>query len=259
MSLRLTVVGGAAAWPNAGQACSSYLVSSGSTSVLVDCGSGTIQELRKHIDYTTLDAVVISHCHSDHILDLVAYRYGLMYGARGFDRSIPIWLPPGGIERLRMLGDAFDGQGEQHVSFWEPVFELREYDPSGVLEVGPMAFTFALTQHFIECYAMRIHAGGGVIAYSADTGRIEPLVGLFSGADVALVEATLENYGETPVEARGHLTPEDAGRLAMLSGARTLVLTHLWQERADEAVLCAARREFLGPIAIAKPGMVINV
>jgi ribonuclease BN (tRNA processing enzyme) len=260
MSMRLTVIGGAAAWPNAGQACSAYLLQSGEQSILIDCGSGALQELRKHIDYTTLGAIVISHCHSDHILDLVAYRYGLIYGAKMPDRRLPLWLPPGGIERLIMLGNAFDGQGERFDSFWSPVFELREYDPASSVTVGPMTMTFAPTQHFIECYAMRIEDGdGGAVAYSADTGSVDSLQPLFDHAQVGIVEATVERHGETPPEQRGHLTPEDAGRLARTAHVKTLVLTHLWQERPSSDVIRNARSEFDGETLVATPGLTIDV
>lgn len=258
--MRVTVLGGAAAWPNAGQGCSAYLVQSGAQSILIDCGSGAVQELRKHVDYTAIDAILISHFHSDHVLDLVAYRYGLLYGVRQKSRQIPVWLPPGGLERMRMLGDAFDGQGERYDTFWDAAFDLREYDPESPLELGSITMTFAPTQHFIECYAMRLeHSTGRVVAYSADTGAIEGLVELFTGADLGIIEATLEAHGETPLEWRGHLTPEDAGRLAALARVDRLVLTHLWQERSEDAVVAGARTEFDRDIRIATPGLILRV
>lgn len=260
MSVRLTVLGGAAAWPNAGQPCSAYLLQSAAVSILIDCGSGAIQELRKHVDYASVDAILISHCHSDHILDLVAYRYGLIYGAQVTSRQIPIWLPPRGIERMRMLGEAFDGQGEQFDQFWQPVFNLREYDPDGSLAVGDLSVTFAKTQHFIECYAMRIEGSNGeTIVYSADTGSIDPLIPLFAGGDIGIVEATLDSYGDTPPEQRGHLTPTDAGRLAAAAGLQRLVLTHLWQERPVSTVIREAGEVYSGEILAASPGLTLDV
>lgn len=260
MSLQLTVIGGSAAWPSAGQPCSAYLLRTETHAILVDCGSGAVQELRKHIDYTTVDAIVISHCHSDHILDLVAYRYGWAYGARIADRRLPVWLPPGGIERLTMLGHAFDGQGERFETFWDAAFDLHEYDPQAELNIGSLSVTFTPTQHFVECFAMRFQSdSGGSIAYSADTGSIDALVPLFDGATLGLVEATSESHGDTPPEKRGHLTPDDAGMLAHAAGVETLVLTHLWQERPDSAVIAAAAREFGGEILVAKPGLTFSV
>ena len=128
MSLELIVLGGSAAWPNPGQGCSSYLVCGGSAQLLIDCGPDTLLELRRQADFTTVDAIVISHCHADHILDLVPYRYGLVYGPTRPERRVPLWLPPGGRARMKLLADAFAGQDEPPEAFWDAAFELLEYN-----------------------------------------------------------------------------------------------------------------------------------
>jgi ribonuclease BN (tRNA processing enzyme) len=260
MPLTLTVLGGSAAWPNPGQGCSAYLVSDGPTTVLLDCGPNTLLELRKHVDYATLDAIVISHCHSDHILDLVPYRYGLIYGPTTTRRKIPVWLPPGGHERMEMLGGAFSGQGEPHLSFWEPAFDLEEYDPASGLTIGDLCISFAATQHYIPCFAMRVEGPDSrTLLYSSDTGSVQPLLGIAQGAEVVVAEATLEHDDDRPEAARGHMTPVDAGRLAAAAGAHTLVVTHLWSERPDNVVERTAAEHFNGRVLIAKPGMCVDV
>ncbi len=259
MTLTLTVLGGSAAWPNPGQGCSAYLVQDGTTTVLLDCGPNTLLELRKHVDYTTLDAIVISHCHSDHILDLVPYRYGLIYGPGNSSHRIPVWLPPGGCERMEMLGGAFAGQGEPHASFWEPAFEMEEYDPAARLTIGSLRIAFAATQHFIECYAMRVEGPEHrTLFYSSDTGSVQPLLGLVQNVEVVIAEATLEQSDDKPEAERGHMTPEDAGRLADAAGAHTLIVTHLWSERPDNVVERTVSEHFSGRILIAKPGLRVD-
>ena len=259
MMLTLTVLGGSAAWPNPGQGCSAYLVEDGNTSVLLDCGPNTLLELRKHVDYAALDAIVISHCHSDHVLDLVPYRYGLIYGPGDLNHRIPIWLPPGGRERMEMLGSAFDGQGEPYLSFWEPAFDLDEYDPVAVLTIGSLRISFAPTQHFIPCFAMRVEdSDNGALFYSSDTGSVQPLLGLVQGAGIVIAEATLEQHDDRPEAERGHMTPEDAGRLAAAAGAHSLVVTHLWSERPDNVVERTAAEHFDGRVLIAKPGLRVD-
>jgi ribonuclease BN (tRNA processing enzyme) len=260
MTLSLTVIGGAAAWPNPGQGCSSYLVRSAATSIVVDCGPDTVQELRKHVDYRSVSAIVISHCHSDHMLDLVPYRYGLQYGPNRPSDRITVWLPQGGIQRLEALASAISNQDESASDFWRGVFDLREYDADAGIGVGDVRIEFARTQHFVPCFAMRISdAEGRSIAYSADTGAIEPLMALFEGANLAVIESTLVSYSDTPVLKRGHLTPEDAGALAQAAGVSTLVVTHLWSERQNEDVIAAAATTFDGTILPARPGLMIHV
>jgi ribonuclease BN (tRNA processing enzyme) len=260
MTMHLIALGGSAAWPNPGQGCSSYLARSGDTSVLLDCGPNTLLELRRHIDFTTIDAVVISHCHADHILDLVPFRYGLTYGPVRASRRIPIWLPPGGSERLDRLGDAFEGQNETHLTFWNDVFDMREYDPGQTLAVGDLTISFAPTQHFIECYATRVESSDGAsIVYASDTGSAAPILNLARGAGLLIAEATLRDHGDTSESERGHLTPEDAGQFAADSGVGMLLLTHLWSERPEAEVVNAAASRFGGDIFVSRPGLRLDI
>ena len=71
--MRITVLGKSPSWEDAGGACSGYLIQDGATSLLLDCGNGVFSKLRLFCDYTELDAVLISHLHADHFLDLVPY------------------------------------------------------------------------------------------------------------------------------------------------------------------------------------------
>ncbi len=75
--MRLTVLGKSPSWQDAGGACSGYLLEDDETTVLIDCGNGVFGKLREQIDYVDVDAVVISHLHADHFLDLIPYAYAL--------------------------------------------------------------------------------------------------------------------------------------------------------------------------------------
>lgn len=260
MSLRLTVLGGAAAWPNPGQGCSSYLVASDEASVLVDCGPDTLLELRKHADYRALDAILISHCHADHILDLVPYRYGLVYGPEKPQGPIPLWLPPGGIAILDALASALGGAQEPGESFWADAFDVREYDPTTPLSIADLIVSFARTRHTPTCYAMRIAASGErALCYTADTGATDMLLELARDVELVLAEATTPQGSGHDPETQIHLTPRQAGEFAASAGAGTLVLTHLWSERPDDEVRSGAAAVFDGTITIAKPGMRVDV
>lgn len=259
MSIELTCLGGAAAWPNPGQGCSSFLVRSDQTTILLDAGPNTLLELRKHVDFHAVDAIIISHCHSDHILDLIPYRYGLVYGPTKPARRIPLWLPPGGTAVLRNIAGALSGQGEDTEGFWDGVFILNEYDPDTRLEVSTAGLRFARTAHPAVCYAVRIEsAGGAALTYTADTGTIESVLDLARGSDILISEATMPEDADKPGSETGHLKPSEAGILANEAGVGALVLSHLWSERPDIQVLEAVGRSFSKKTAIAKPGLVIN-
>ena len=57
--------------------------------MLLDCGNGVFSKLRGLSDYVDVDAVVISHLHADHILDLVTFASALRYGPLTRDRPKP--------------------------------------------------------------------------------------------------------------------------------------------------------------------------
>ena len=80
--MRITVLGKSRAWQDADGACTGYLVQGGGQTVLLDCGPGVFAKLRRYVDYAAVDAVVITHLHADHILDLVPFASGLRYGPR---------------------------------------------------------------------------------------------------------------------------------------------------------------------------------
>jgi ribonuclease BN (tRNA processing enzyme) len=262
--MRLTVLGKSPSWQDAGGACSGYLVEEEGTAVLLDCGNGVFSNLRLQRHYTSVDAVVLSHLHADHFLDLVPYAYALTYGPRqrraadgGPGASAParpaLWAPPGARELFRRVVGAWGSE-----ELIERAFELHAYDPEARLEIGPLALSFRAVPHFTETYAIRLDSrDGGCIAYGADTGPAAELTDFARGCGVLLMEATLPRPdGEAP---RGHLTPAEAGDHARRAAAARLVLVHI----SDELDLERARREaadaFGGPVEVAREGAAYEV
>lgn len=264
--MRLTVLGGSAATPNGGDASSGYLVTSGGTTVLVDCGSGVVAQLRARMAPQELRAVIVSHLHSDHTLDLVALRYGLKYAPYAGERQlIPLYLPPGGLAFLARLGEVFQAGNEVGQDFWGDVFTLREYgselERDEALVVGDLSIRFAPMPHFVPAWAMRFEDGAGrVLTYSADTGPQGPLAEFAAGSDLLLCEATLlqQAPGQNPAEY-GHLTAAEAGQIATAAGVGALVLTHLWEDLGFDRYLADARAHFAGAVEQARAGAVFPV
>ncbi|HLL49073.1 MAG TPA: MBL fold metallo-hydrolase, partial [Thermomicrobiales bacterium] len=157
--MRLTILGGSAAGPNPGQGCSGYLVESEASKVVIDLGSGTLPELRRHVDFRIINAVVLSHLHLDHTLDVLALRYALAYNPVPPPRPLPLWLPPGGLEFLDRLAVALADDSEQSRFF--SVFNAREYDPGATLDIEDLQFRFQPTEHFVPCWAARVSNGNG--------------------------------------------------------------------------------------------------
>jgi ribonuclease BN (tRNA processing enzyme) len=264
--MELTILGGSAATPNGGDASAGYLVSSGTTSILIDCGSGVVSKLRANCDPRTLSSVVISHLHSDHTLDLIALRYGLQYAPPGPGEPLPLYLPPRGVDFLTRLGDIFALGNESTVGFWDGVFAPHEYSDhlaSGEpLLIGDLSLTFAPMVHYIPVWAMRIEerTTGRVLTYSADTGPAAPLAAFAADSDLLLCEATLVRQAPgTDLATTGHLSASEAGTIATAGRAQRLVLTHLWAELGFERYLAEARTTYTGRIDLARSGLSFTI
>ena len=80
-------------------ACSGYLVEgAGERPFLVDCGNGVFGKLRQRRDYRDVEAVVISHLHADHLLDLVPFSYALTVGPDAGALDRPRLIAPSGAD-----------------------------------------------------------------------------------------------------------------------------------------------------------------
>ncbi len=264
--MRVTVLGKSPAWQDAGGACSGYLVEDGDTSLLLDCGNGVFGKLRQRRDYTEIDAVVISHLHADHMLDLVPYAYALTYAPRQQPVPVPPWpgtdsparprliAPPGAIETFRRIVGSW---GEDDLI--DAAFAVEEYGRDSNLEVGGLGIRFREVRHFTETYAVELRslAVGSRLTFGADCSPDDELVAFAEGTDLLLVEATLprpERSGQ-----RGHLTPEEAGEHARRAGARRAVITHISDELDQVWARKQASAAFGSPVEVAHEGAVYEL
>ncbi|MBV8642290.1 MAG: MBL fold metallo-hydrolase [Candidatus Eremiobacteraeota bacterium] len=244
---RLTVAGSSSSIPRPDRACSSYLVDDGETPIVLDLGTGALANLRRHVDYDRIAAVVISHMHADHFIDLVPLRYALRYGPRRRKQKLPVHLPPGGLTMLRTLVSAFAHEGGE---FLDDVFDLYEYDPSRALAIDGATLRFAHTAHYIPAFAVRWERHGASVTYSADTAPDERVVALARETDVFVCEATLR-HGEVEPGIRGHSSAADAGRMARDAGVGRLLLTHYGEESTARDLDEDARTNFAGDVLVA--------
>jgi len=247
----LTVLGRSPASPNPGEACAGYLVEGGGARVLVDIGPGVVAELLRRHHPDELDAIVVSHMHADHMLDLVTLRYVYPWRARPRDQRLRVVMPPGSADQLLELA-----RGVGNPRHFEDSFRLSEHDGRSSVRFGGLDLTPVETVHFIPCWGFRIEADGSRLSYTADTAPCEALVDLADDADLLLSEATLRSLEEDahPPEQRGHLLPAEAGEAAREGRAKRLMLTHLPVDGAADEPRRAAAATFESAVEIAEPG-----
>jgi len=256
---QLTVLGGSAAGVGTGMGCSAYLITVNDTNVVLDLGPNTIQQLRKHVDYRTLDAIVISHLHLDHILDLFALRFMLSYNPVKADRKIPLYLPPDGLAFFSRAAELFATSSDDVGEYFSAVFDRQEKDPARAITVGEITISFAPTVHIIPCWAMRIHPqDSDDLVYTADSGTDADLDAFIAGAAVMVADSAAAPDAPDFVKAGIHFDAAAAATLAQNAGANHLVLTHQWEEADPTDNAAIAREIFPGRISIASPGLTVT-
>ncbi|MDQ1676234.1 MAG: hypothetical protein QOC93_1378 [Actinomycetota bacterium] len=247
--VRLTVLGCAGSFPSAESPCSSYLVEAGGYRLLLDLGNGALGALQRYADMYDLDAVLLTHLHPDHWIDLCQYLVARKYARHTTLPTLPVYGPAGTAERVA----AAYGQGEAAAG----VFDFRTLG-EGSFDLGPLRITTALVNHPVDTFGVRVEHGGRTLTYSSDTAESPALVKLATGADAFLCEASfLEDRDNAPDL---HLTGRGAGQHATRAGARRLLLTHLVPAWGDEELTVAeARSAYAGPVEVVRSGAVYEV
>lgn len=212
--LRLHVLGSDGTYAGPGGACSGYLVETATHRVWIDAGPGTLARLQRHASLTDIDALVISHEHPDHCGELPVLRNALRYVLEASG------LPVITTEGTRQIVDDLTGGAA-------PTFDWDVVEGGDERQVGDLRIRFVTTDHPVETLAVRIDHDGGSLVYTADTGPgldgslLDPDG---SGIDALLVEVSLD---EDQAGVVAHLTAAEAAQLAIDSGARSVIVTHV--------------------------------
>ncbi|MBS3975067.1 MAG: MBL fold metallo-hydrolase [Actinobacteria bacterium] len=236
--MKVTVLGSSASYAGAGQACSGYLVEHDGTKVLMDCGNGVIANLCEIADPVTLDAVVITHGHPDHFLDIYALQALLRYAPQGPASPLPLWLPESLFEQMGCL---LSERGRIELA---EAFIVHELIAEQVVRIGSLAITPLLVDHAETTFALSVESPDGArVCYTSDTKAGDAVLRAARDADLLIAEATMpeEYIGRAP-----HMTAREAAEIARAAGAGRLVLTHIWPTNDREHMLRDAI-EIFGP------------
>lgn len=251
--MRLTVVGCSGSYPGPDSPASCYLLEAdheGRTwRVVLELGNGALGALHRYADPLAVDAVLLSHLHADHCLDLCGYYVMRKYHPTGPQPRIPVYGPAGTAERMARAYDLPPDPGMTEE------FDFRAYD--GTFRIGPFEIEAVPVDHPVAAYALRVSADGRTVAYSGDTGPCDGLAAVAKGADLLLAEASFRAAVTNPPNL--HLTGVDAGDCAAQAGVGRLVITHVppWHDPAE--ALEEARTRWDGPLDLAAPGAVFEL
>jgi len=254
--LKLTVLGSGTSVPHPRRSSSAHWLDAGGGTLLLDISGPAIHRMAQEaLDWANLDAVWVSHFHLDHVGGLAPFLFGTKHAPQTRERRKPLTVfGPRGTEKLLRR---FDEAGDYKL-FTQPFpLEVRELAPRTEFEVfdSLRAETFS-TPHTSESLALRLTATDGTtFVYTSDTGFTEALAGFARAADLFLMECSF--FRSKPV--RTHLELEDAMRLARLSGARRVMLAHLYPEWDGVDIADEARKFWDGEVIEARDGLRLDI
>ena len=279
--MRVRILGTGGGCPGPGRFGPGFLIETSRDRILLDCGSGIAGQLLAVCDLDDLDAIVLTHLHADHIVDVVTIAYGLLNRAQAADakpsKQIPLYIPRGEAAALRAISAAFghpswklrDVLGaspayqqlvEETARIGDPLFALlppTEYDPDGEFTIGDCRFVTRSMRHGPTTAALRITSEDVTFVYSGDTSPTPALAEIAANADLFLCEAMASPIG--PRFYDSHITPGEAGAVAQQAGIRRLILTHLSPFANEAHVLHDAQRSFAGSVSLAREGDIFEL
>jgi ribonuclease Z len=254
----------------------SALVRSADTRLLIDCGSGVSQRLlAAGCPGRAIDALLLTHLHSDHIVDL--YQLIVSSWHAGRDRPQRVYGPPGTRHYVDGLMALWREEREQRIAHERRPstaaldVEVEEIAGGQTLTFGEVSVEVVAVDHrpVEHAHGFVLAADGARIAVSGDTTYCPDLIAAARGVDLLVHEVFI--HREMPVipsvrTAEGtrnvaayHTLSEVVGKVATQAEARCLMLTHFVPPRFDrQALLAEVRRDYHGPLLIGEDLMTFD-
>jgi ribonuclease Z len=253
------------------------LVQSGEGSFLIDCGSGVTQRLvAAGSSGAALDALLLTHIHSDHLVDL--YQLIVSSWHQGRDRPQRIFGPRGTRAFAQATMTAWQSERELRIQ-WECrpstaalELEVVEFEEGPVWEADGLRISAFLVDHrpVEPAFGLLFETDACRIAFSGDTTVCDNLVRAARGVDLLVHEcfihqAMLARRGgrsDPGLEnvAAYHTLSSAVGKVARRAGAGMLLLNHFVPVDFDRtALLAEIRADYAGPIVIGEDLLSLDV
>jgi len=230
--MKITILGNNGPYPSPGGACSGYLITEGDKNLLIDCGNGVLSNLQKFRRIEEIDAIILTHLHSDHMSDMMVLRYAIQIKKnRGFDiNPIEVYAPNQPQEEYNRI----DIPG---------VFNLKPITKELSLTFGDMSLSFSEMVHPVTSYAVSIASNDKKFVFSGDTSWNDNIIEFSRNADLLMLDAGLLSKDKKSDNVP-HLTARECGIVAQKANAKRLLLTHFWPEDDVKNHMSEAQENF---------------
>jgi ribonuclease BN (tRNA processing enzyme) len=213
-------------------------------SIVFDLGPGALGNIRRsRIETESLSTVYISHCHADHISDLIPFLWAIQIDGR--KNPLHITGPPGFkviFQKLRECTNTPD----TFFTFPLTITEMQFGDTAGSIHT-------CRTDHSIPTLAFRLDSGGKSICYGADTIYCPAVIELARDVDLLVHEATFLQEQAAIAEVTKHSTARMAGKSGREAKAKRLALFHIPppNDHREEEFLREATQEYGREVTLA--------
>ncbi len=241
----------------------SNLVSTNKARVLIDCGSGVTQRLNQlKISSADIDALLLTHLHSDHVVDLYqliisswhSYRVKpwIIYGPKGTNNFVKKIMNAWKDERAQRI----DYEARSSIKAFNII--VKEFKSVGNLKIKDLKITYFEVDHkpVKHAFGFNFFNKNKKLTISGDTRPCENLMKYGQSADVLLHEVFIDGElketnkmrsKQTLHNVRSYHTPSSLlGKIAKLTNCKKLVLTHLVPTKFNEIKLKKTIRDDYG-------------
>jgi ribonuclease BN (tRNA processing enzyme) len=248
----LIVIGSGTGIPSLRRGFPGIVILSDSAKLLVDSGSGTLRKmLEVGITYQDPDLLLYTHIHPDHVSDLVPILFACKYADLPREKDL---LCAGGAGFKSYFGKLSGVYGHwiapksYQLTVKEIAQECLAYRDLKILS-KPMA-------HISESVGYRIEfKDGKSVAVSGDTDYCQNIIDLAFEVDLLVLECSFPDGKKV----EGHLTPSLAGRIAVESHCKKLLLTHLYPVCDQFDIVGQCKKTYQGEIILAEDLMRIKI